>query len=71
MKCFIFITLFFNSERQSVFGPSIMCFENVVSVSYHGAAVGFFLYKLGFQEAKPALLYFLYLVCRKIRAGVD
>lgn len=48
-----------------------MCFENVVSVSYHGAAVGFFLYKLGFQEAKPALLYFLYLVCRKIRAGVD
>lgn len=48
-----------------------MCFENVVSVSYQGAAVGCLLDKMGFQEAKLALLYFLYLICRKIRGGVD
>lgn len=48
-----------------------MCFEHLVSVSYQGAAVGYFLDKLGFQEAKLGLLYFLYLVCRKIRGGVD
>lgn len=48
-----------------------MCFENVVSVSYQGATVGCLLDKTGFQEAKLALLYFLYLICRKIRGGVD
>lgn len=48
-----------------------MCFENVVSVSYQGAAVGCLLDTMGFQEAKLALLYLLYLICRKIRGGVD
>lgn len=69
MKFLIFYIIF-NSERQSVFGPSIMWFEHLVSVSYQGAVVGCLLDKLGFQEAKLALLYFLYLLCRKIRGGV-